>query len=154
MNEERKNPIPAVDIVIEENSRILLVRRKYEPFKDHLEPPGGFVDEREKVEDAAIREVREETSLDIELVDILGVYSDPKRDPRGHTVSTVFIAKVIRNNNSELKAVAKDDAAEIKWLSIDSVDDEKLGFDHRHILSDYKRWKKFGGTFWSSKSKL
>ena len=49
--------------------------------------------------------------------------------------------------------MAKDDAAEIKWLSIDSVDYEKLGFDHRHILSDYKRWKKFGGTFWSSKSK-
>ena len=79
MNEEHKNPIPAVDIIIEENSRILLVRRKYEPFKDQLEPPGGFVDEREKVEDGAIREVREETSLDIELVDILGVYSDPKR---------------------------------------------------------------------------
>jgi len=60
MNGGHKNPIPAVDIVIEENSRILLVRRKYEPFKDHLEPPCGFVDEGEKVEDAAIREVREE----------------------------------------------------------------------------------------------
>jgi len=154
MNGGHKNPIPAVDIVIEENSRILLVRRKYEPFKDHLEPPGGFVDEGEKVEDAAIREVREETSLDIELVDILGVYSDPKRDPRGHTVSTVFIAKAIHNNNGKIKAVPNDDAAEIKWLSIDSVDKEKLGFDHRLILSDYKRWKKFGGTFWSSKSKL
>jgi 8-oxo-dGTP diphosphatase len=154
LNKEYKNPKPAVDIVIEENSRILLVKRKHEPFKDHLEPPGGFVDEGEKVEDAAIREVREETSLDIELVDILGVYSDPKRDPRGHTVSTVFIGKVIRSNNREHKAVAKDDAAEIKWLSINSVDNEKLGFDHRQILSDYKRWKKFGGTFWSSKSKL
>jgi 8-oxo-dGTP diphosphatase len=154
MNERHKNPIPAVDIVIEENSRILLVRRKYEPFKDHLEPPGGFVDKGEKVEDAAIREVKEETSLAVELVGILGVYSDPKRDPRGHTVSTVFIAKVIRNNNGEIKAVAKDDAAEIKWLSIDSIDNEKLGFDHGLILSDYKRWKKLGGTFWSSKSKL
>ncbi len=152
MNEEHKNPIPAVDIIIEENSRILLVRRKYEPFKDHLEPPGGFVEEGEKVEAAAIR--REETSLNIELVDILGVYSDPKRDPRGHTVSTVFVGKAIRNNNGEFKAVAKDDAAEIKWLSLNSVANEKLGFDHRQILSDYKRWKKFGGTFWSSKSKL
>jgi len=154
MNEEHKYPISAVDIVIEENSLILLVRRKYEPFKDHLEPPGGFVEEGEKVEDAAIREVREETSLDVELVDILGVYSDPNRDPRGHTVSTVFIAKAIHNNNGKINAVAKDDAAGIKWLSIDAVDNEKLGFDHRHILSDYKIWKKFGGTFWSSKSKL
>jgi len=154
MNEEHKYPISAVDIVIEENSLILLVRRKYEPFKDHLEPPGGFVEEGEKVEDAAIREVREETSLDVELVDILGVYSDPNRDPRGHTVSTVFIAKAIHNNNGKINAVAKDDAAEIKWLSIDAVDNEKLGFDHRRILSDYKIWKKFGGTFWSSKSKL
>jgi 8-oxo-dGTP diphosphatase len=154
MNERHKNPISAVDIIIEENSRILLVKRKYEPFKDHLEPPGGFVDKGEKVEDAAIREVKEETSLAVELVGILGVYSDPKRDPRGHTMSTVFIAKAIRNNNGEIKAVAKDDAAEIKWLSIDSIDNEKLGFDHGLILSDYKRWKKFGGTFWSSKSKL
>jgi ADP-ribose pyrophosphatase YjhB (NUDIX family) len=154
MNEEHKNPVPAVDIIIEESTRILLVKRKYEPFKDHLEPPGGFVEEGEKVEDAAIREVREETSLDIELVDILGVYSDPKRDPRGHTVSTVFVGKAISTNNGEFKAVAKDDAAEIKWLSINSVDNEKLGFDHKQILSDYKRWKESGGTFWSSKSKL
>ena len=66
----------------------------------------------------------------------------------------MFIAKAIHNNNGEIKAVAKDDAADIKWRSIDEVDNEKLGFDHRHILSDYKRWKNFGGTFWSSKSKL
>ena len=63
-----------------------------------------------------------------------------ERDPRGHTVSTVFIAKAFSNNNGKIKAVAKDDAAEIKWLNIDAVDNEKLGFDHRHILSHYKRW--------------
>ncbi|HET7148724.1 MAG TPA: NUDIX hydrolase [Candidatus Nitrosopolaris sp.] len=151
MKEQHKNPTPTIDIIIEEDSRILLIKRKNEPFKDHLALPGGFVNEGEKVEDAAKREAQEETSLDIDLIDILGVYSDPKRDPRGHNMSTVFIGKRPRYNSEQIKPVAKDDATEIEWINIDTIGDKKLGFDHRHILLDYKRWKQFGGTFWSSK---
>ncbi|MFZ0511796.1 MAG: NUDIX hydrolase [Candidatus Nitrosopolaris sp.] len=151
MKEHHKNPTPTVDIIIEEDSRILLIKRKNEPFKDHLALPGGFVNEGEKVEDAAKREAQEETSLDVELIDILGVYSDPKRDPRGHNMSTVFIGKGLHNSSDENKAVAKDDAAEIEWIDIEAVEDKNLSFDHKHIILDYKKWKKFGGTFWSSK---
>jgi len=86
-----KNPTPTVDAIIQKNSQILLVKRKKEPFKGYLVLPGGFVNEGERVEDAVKREIKEETSLDIELIDILGVYSEPERDPRGHIMSTVFI---------------------------------------------------------------
>src|SRR6478672_160271 len=108
--EGHKNPIPTVDVIIQMDSRILLVKRKNEPFREYLAIPGGFVNEGETVEDAAKREVKEETSLDIELIDILGVYSDPARDPRGHMMSTVFIAK-ISSHNDRVDAVAQDDAA-------------------------------------------
>ena len=103
MKEQHKNPTPTVDIIIEEASRILLIKRKNEPFKDHLALPGGFVNEGEKVEDAAKREAQEETSLVVDLIDILGVYSDPKRDPRGHNMSTVFIGRGLRNNRDEIR---------------------------------------------------
>lgn len=91
---EQRNPIPTVDTIIQKYSQILLVRRKKEPFKGFLSIPGGFVNEGERVEDTAKREVKEDTSLDIELVDILGVYSEPNRDPRGHIMSTVFIGEI------------------------------------------------------------
>jgi len=151
MKEQHKNPTPTVDIIIEEDSRILLIKRKNEPYKDQLALPGGFVNEGEKVEDAAKREAHEETSLDVDLVDILGVYSEPKRDPRGHNMSTVFIGRCHPDSVNEIRPVAKDDATEIEWINIEEVGDKKLGFDHKHILLDYKRWKQFGGTFWSSK---
>ena len=73
MKEQHKNPTPTVDIIIEEDSRILLIKRKDEPYKDHLALPGGFVN-GEKVEDGAKRELPEETSLDVDLIDISGVY--------------------------------------------------------------------------------
>jgi 8-oxo-dGTP diphosphatase len=92
MNEKHyKNPTPTVDAIIHKNSQILLIERKKEPFKGYMVLPGGFVNEGERVEDAAKREVKEETSLDIVLLEILGIYSEPKRDPRGHVMSTVFI---------------------------------------------------------------
>src|SRR5262245_22944104 len=97
--QQYKNPVPTVDIIVENECQILLIRRKYDPFKDYLALPGGFVNEGERVEDAAKREAREETSLDIELRDILGVYSDPKRDPRGHIMSTVFVGTFQSNEN-------------------------------------------------------
>jgi 8-oxo-dGTP diphosphatase len=149
---QHKNPIPTVDTIIQRNSQILFVKRKKEPFKDKLTFPGGFVDGNEKVEDTSIREVKEETSLSIKLIDILGVYSDPSRDPRGHTISTVFIAEISDNNKTE--AIAGDDAVEIKWIDIETIDNESFGFDHKKIITDYKKWKQSRGTYWSSKNKI
>jgi ADP-ribose pyrophosphatase YjhB (NUDIX family) len=134
------------------DAQILLVKRKNEPFRGYMAIPGGFVNEGETVEDAAKREVREETSLDIELVDILGVYSDPKRDPRGHIMSTVFIAYVPVNRNKSVEALAADDASELEWIDLEAIPNEKFAFDHKRILMDYIKWKESGETFWSSKA--
>jgi 8-oxo-dGTP diphosphatase len=151
--EERhyKNPTPTVDVIIQNDSQILLVKRKKEPFKGYLALPGGFVNEGERVEDAAKREIQEETSLDIEFIDILGVYSEPKRDPRGHIMSTVFIGNISKSSD-KVDAMAQDDAAAIEWLNLEDVDNTRFGFDHKKIISDYIRWKQSGGTFWSSKN--
>ncbi len=145
-----KNPTPTVDAIIQKNSQILLVKRKKEPFKGYLVLPGGFVNEGERVEDAAKREIKEETSLDIELIDILGVYSEPERDPRGHIMSTVFIGK-ISESSDKADAMAGDDAAAIEWLNFEAVDNTRIGFDHKKIITDYIKWRQHGGTFWSSK---
>ena len=88
--------------------------------------------------------------MDIELTDILGVYSDPQRDPRGHIMSTVFIG-IPSNENAKNKATAQDDALEIEWIDLSTVDKKSLAFDRKNILSHYKKWKESGGTFWSSK---
>ena len=96
--------------------------------------PGGFVDYGEKTEDAAIREAKEETSIDIESVKLFNVYSDPNRDPRRHTVSIVYLA---HGNFDDAKA--DDDAKDIGVFSFDVLKEEKLAFDHETILSDIKK---------------
>ncbi len=149
-DKQHKNPIPTVDTIVQRNSQILFVKRKKEPFKDRLALPGGFINEGERVEDAAIREVREETSLDIELDNILGVYSDPNRDPRGHIMSTVFIGKISTDSNIT-EPTAGDDAAAIKWISLETINNENFAFDHKKILLDYEKWKQTKETYWSSK---
>ena len=143
---EYPKPGVAVDMIIESEGSVLLVKRKKDPFKGVLSIPGGFVNLGEKVEVAAKREVYEETNLQVEPIEILGVYSDPQRDTRGHTISISFIGKAIGGI-----AKAGDDADSVKWVS---PDDSKLqlAFDHRRILQDYRRWKKLKGTYWSSKS--
>src|ERR1051325_1175966 len=143
---EYKNPIPTVDVILQKGSEVLLIKRKNEPFKDHLALPGGFVNQGEKVETAALREVSEETSLETEPVDILGVYSDPKRDPRRHILTVVFIGIILKGVPNP-----KDDSSEIQWIQLDDIQKKDLAFDHKQILSDYTQWKKTGGTFWSSK---
>jgi 8-oxo-dGTP diphosphatase len=143
---EYKNPIPTVDVILQKGSEVLLIKRKNEPFKDHLALPGGFVNQEEKVETAALREVSEETSLEIEPIDILGVYSDPKRDPRRHILTVVFIGIILKGVPNP-----KDDSSEIQWIQLDDIQKKDLAFDHKQILSDYIQWRKTRGTFWSSK---
>ena len=143
-----RNPVPTVDAIIQCSRSVLLVKRKKDPYKGLLALPGGFVNEGETVEDAVIREVCEETSLEIHPIEILGVYSDPNRDPRGHILSVVFIGIIVDGIPT-----ANDDAQEVQWVDIDKLDSYRIAFDHRLILYDYIVWKNNGGTFWTSKKR-
>jgi len=128
-----RNPAPTVDIVIACPGRgVVLIERANAPHGWAL--PGGFVDYGESVENAAVREALEETGLHVELTGLLGVYSDPGRDPRKHTVSVVFTAQPL--NLSRLKA--GDDAKGVKIFTLDNLP-EVLAFDHAVILADYIR---------------
>jgi ADP-ribose pyrophosphatase YjhB (NUDIX family) len=123
-----KSPLPTVDLILELNDSIVLIKRKNPPAGWAL--PGGFVDYGETLESAAIREAKEETGLDVELVRQFHSYSDPKRDARYHTITTVFVAK------ASGKAVAGDDAKEVGKFRRDDLP-EQIAFDHRDILDDY-----------------
>ena len=129
-------PAITVDTIIElkdrESSPIVLIERKYPPYGWAI--PGGFVDVGETVEHAAIREAREETSLDVSLKLLLGIYSDPSRDNRGHTVSAVYIASACGD------PVAMDDAANIGIYNLDDL--PELEFDHDQVLQDYQQYLK------------
>jgi 8-oxo-dGTP diphosphatase len=140
------NPTPTVDVILQRDSKVLMVRRKKEPFKDRLALPGGFVNEGETVEEAMRREAMEETSLQVEPIDLLGVYSDPKRDPRRHIVTVVFIGIIVGGSSR-----AGDDAASIEWVEIADIERQQIAFDHAQILHDYCQWRNSGGTFWSTK---
>ena len=123
-----RNPTPTVDIIIYKEENILLIKRKNPPYGWAL--PGGFVDEGETVEQAAVREAKEETDLDVELEELLYVYSDPQRDPRQHTLSVVFTAQA----DGEPKAA--DDATDLGYFSLDAL--PALVFDHARITNDFK----------------
>ena len=128
-----RNPIPTVDIIIEiESKGIVLIKRRNPPHGWAL--PGGFVDYGESLEEAAVREAKEETDLDVKLTEQFHTYSDPERDPRHHSISTVYIAK------AKGTPQAKDDAAEIGIFNESSLPDE-IAFDHRSILKDYFKSK-------------
>ena len=141
-----RNPTPTVDVILQRDSRVLMVRRKKDPFKGHLALPGGFVNEGETVETAAKREAMEETSLEVEPIEILGVYSDPKRDPRKHIATVVFVGIIVGGSET-----AGDDAASLEWVDLPVIDRQQIAFDHATILQDYEKWKISGGTFWSTK---
>ncbi len=124
-----QNPISTVDIIIEiESKGIILIKRKNPPYGWAI--PGGFVDYGESLEEAALREAKEETDLDVERLRQFHTYSDPQRDPRHHSISTVYVA-IGRG-----KPRAKDDAIEIGIFTESSLPPE-IAFDHRLILSDY-----------------
>jgi 8-oxo-dGTP diphosphatase len=143
-----KKPSLSVDVIVTDGERVVLIKRGRDPFKGSWAIPGGFVEYRETVENAAIRELSEETGLYAELVDILGVYSSPDRDPRGHTISTVFIAQY-----SKGEPRGADDADEASWFKISEVKPDNLAFDHGLILSDFKRYLQKRGSFWSARNR-
>ncbi|MGE0827192.1 MAG: NUDIX domain-containing protein [Candidatus Binatia bacterium] len=131
-----RNPFPTVDVIIElDSGGIVLIRRKNPPPGWAL--PGGFVDYGESAEAAAVREAKEETSLDVQLVELLHVYSDPQRDPRHHTLSTVFIARASGVPHGA------DDAAEAGVFHEHDLP-SPLAFDHARILQDYFTCKRSG----------
>lgn len=129
---EYRNPVPTVDILIRISQngeeRIVLIKRKNPPFGWAL--PGGFVDYGESLEHAAEREAKEETGLDVKLIRQFHSYSDPERDKRGHTISTVYIA------DAEGQPVGMDDAAEAGLFSVEDLP-SPLAFDHGEIIDDY-----------------
>jgi len=132
---KHKNPVPTVDIIIEITRRdgkrgIVLIKRKNPPFGWAI--PGGFVDYGESLEQAAVREAKEETSLNIRLKHQMHTYSEPGRDPRQHTISTVYVAE------AEGTPVAQDDAKEIGIFTEEEIV-FPLAFDHHRILVDYFR---------------
>ena len=124
---EEKNPRISVDVIIKFKEGVVLIKRKNPPYGWAI--PGGFVDYGETLEEAAVREMKEETNLDVELERQMHTYSDPKRDPRGHTITTVFIGI----GKGELKA--KDDALEVGVFNKDNL--PSLVFDHKKVLDDF-----------------
>ncbi len=125
-----KQPSLAADcVVFDPAGRLLLIRRKNPPFRGQYALPGGFVDYGERMEEAALRELREETGIEGRIVRLIGVYSRPDRDPRGHCVSAAYLIEA-----GSHKAVAGDDAAEAEFVS--NFRAEKLAFDHDEIVAD------------------
>jgi 8-oxo-dGTP diphosphatase len=134
-----RNPAPTVDIIIElidqPNRPIILIERKNAPYGWAI--PGGFVDYGESVETAAIREAKEEISLEVELIEQFLVYSEPNRDPRQHTLSVVFIAA------AKGKPQPADDAKNLGIFQLWELPDN-LCFDHGQILKDYCHYRYYG----------
>jgi len=124
-----KNPHITVDAVITHEDTILLIKRKHYPFKDRWALPGGFVEYGETCEKAVQREILEETGIEMKITGLIGVYSDPNRDPRGHTISIVY-----RGESHTVELIAGDDAAEAKFFKVHQL--PELAFDHAQIIKD------------------
>jgi 8-oxo-dGTP diphosphatase len=133
-----RNPAPTVDIIVELRDRpdrpIILIERLHEPFGWAI--PGGFIDYGEAAETAGKREAMEEIGLEIELVELLGVYSDPTRDPRQHTMSVVYIATATGDPK------AGDDAKQVHIVNLCEIP-ANLCFDHGKILADYVKYRNY-----------
>lgn len=127
---KHNTPSLTVDAVILFKNKLVLVRRKYPPYEGQFALPGGFVEIGESTEKAASREAFEETGLSVEILKLIGVYSDPERDPRRHTVSVCYLAK----GDGDLKSGSDADAVEL--FELDSI--PELAFDHNKMINDAK----------------
>lgn len=128
---EKKTPMITVDAIIERDDKILLIKRKNEPFKGQWALPGGFVEYGESAEDAIIREVKEEANLDISIKTLLGVYSQPGRDPRGHVISICYVA------SAKGEEKGGTDASDAAFFSVEEIKRLKLAFDHEGMIAYY-----------------
>ena len=134
----KKYPKITVDaIILVDKESIVLIKRKNQPYKDCWAIPGGFVELGETLENAVMREAKEETGLEIKPLKILNIYSDPNRDPRGHTITVAFFCEKI---GGTLKA--DSDAKDIKIVNINSIKMADLAFDHSKILTDFNEFVK------------
>lgn len=135
-------PAVTVDIMLitdEPHQRILLIERKNPPFQGSWAFPGGFVDPDETLEQAACRELKEETGLEVHDLEQFKTFSDPNRDPRGRTISTVFFSKI--DVSMVDKTVAGDDASNAEWFLLEKL--PKLAFDHKIIIQQAQHYKIF-----------
>ena len=123
-------PRITVDGIIQKNKEILLVKRKNPPFQGKWALPGGFVDYGETTEEAVCREIFEETGLKTRIIALCGVYSDPKRDPRGHTISIAYALDILDG-----MVQAGDDACDVHFFNVHAL--PQLAFDHKIIIEDY-----------------
>ena len=110
---------------------IVLIRRKNPPFQGQFALPGGFVDVGETVENACIREAKEETNINVRILKLIGVFSDPKRDPRGHTITIAFLCESLTKKE---KPKALDDAAALEIIPLAKLSSIELAFDHMEII--------------------
>lgn len=127
-----KQPTLAVDTIIKtKDGKIVLIKRKFPPFEDSWALPGGIVEYGETVENAAVREAKEETGLDVMVESLVGVYSDPSRDPRGHVISICYLCE-------EIKGIlaAETDAKVVKTFTAEEFTTLNLAFDHKLMLRD------------------
>lgn len=128
-----KTPLLTVDaVILFKSEKIVLIRRKNPPFQGQLALPGGFVDIGETVEEACKREAKEETNITVDIMHLIGVFSKPDRDPRGHTVSVAYLCKPATSKESPL---AKDDAASLEIVSLKNIFAKQLAFDHKDIIT-------------------
>src|SRR6056297_840407 len=142
---EHPNPCPVcgrylnrpgvVDGIVEKNGKIILIKRGRAPYKGFYAIPGGFIDWDETAEEAVIRELKEETNLNIKVKDFLNYYDSIKRDKDRRTISLVFVCELIDEN----KARDGDDASDFKWFTINEL--PELAFDHEKIINDYKNYR-------------
>ena len=137
---EHKNPSLTADIFIfDDDLNFILIKRRNDPFKDCWALPGGFVEYGESVENAAVREAKEETSIDVKLIDLVNVYSQPDRDPRGHTVTVAYTAKGDLTSRK-----ADSDAKDIGIFNARDINEIDIAFDHDKIIKDCLKLVKDG----------